>query len=253
MKAIFLSPHFDDAVFSCGGLIARLSQVCPTEVWTIFAGKPLIPRSSSLSRWLHLACNAPNAASLNAARKNEDLNAMKLLKSSSKHFRFLDCVYRIDWLFRPLYKQTCLTALHPTDEQFIQTLKNVFQRLIDPSDILFTPLGIGNHVDHQITRAAIESTKPSTLCYFEDVPYNIPEIAPKSTEPLNCNLIKIPLQFSDVESWKLATREYVSQLPVVDHTGKLLESYISGFQNKPFKLLGTTTATQKLTQLLPNT
>ncbi|NTV35511.1 MAG: PIG-L family deacetylase, partial [Anaerolineaceae bacterium] len=39
MHWIFLSPHFDDAVFSCGGLIyEQVQQGDQVEIWTICAG-----------------------------------------------------------------------------------------------------------------------------------------------------------------------------------------------------------------------
>jgi LmbE family N-acetylglucosaminyl deacetylase len=41
MRWIYLSPHFDDAVLSCGGLIfEQARQGIPIEIWTIFAGNP---------------------------------------------------------------------------------------------------------------------------------------------------------------------------------------------------------------------
>ena len=41
MRWIYLSPHFDDAVLSCGGVIFEQSrQGIQTEIWTIFAGSP---------------------------------------------------------------------------------------------------------------------------------------------------------------------------------------------------------------------
>ena len=41
MRWIYLSPHFDDAVLSCGGLIRAQSQEgLAVEIWTIFAGDP---------------------------------------------------------------------------------------------------------------------------------------------------------------------------------------------------------------------
>ena len=39
-KHIFLSAHLDDAVFSCGGLIAKaVSLGCPVEVVTLYTAK----------------------------------------------------------------------------------------------------------------------------------------------------------------------------------------------------------------------
>ena len=39
MRWIYISPHFDDAVLSCGGLIfEQARQGIPVEIWTICAG-----------------------------------------------------------------------------------------------------------------------------------------------------------------------------------------------------------------------
>ena len=39
-RAVFLSPHLDDAVFSCGGLLARLAKTGPVLVLNLFTEFP---------------------------------------------------------------------------------------------------------------------------------------------------------------------------------------------------------------------
>lgn len=38
MSVVFISPHLDDAVFSCGTLIAALALIAPVQVLTVFEG-----------------------------------------------------------------------------------------------------------------------------------------------------------------------------------------------------------------------
>jgi hypothetical protein len=251
MRAIFISPHFDDAVFSCGGLIAHLSDHCETQVWTIFGGKPIIPRTSPLTRWLHSTCNSPNAEVLNSVRKSEDLKSLNRLKTKGQHFSFLDSVYRVDFFFRPLYRNTCLTPPHSSDRILIEKISRKLVSLLKPTDLILTPLGIGYHVDHLVARQAVELHRNDNICYFEDVPYNIGKDSTRFQKPNKCKPIEIMLESNDLHLWKLANSEYVSQLSMVDPNSDLLDTYISRFKESCFPLLATTSAEEILSELLP--
>ena len=54
MTWIYLSPHLDDAAFSCGGLIWEQVKAGETvEVWTICAGEPPEGELPPFARSLH--------------------------------------------------------------------------------------------------------------------------------------------------------------------------------------------------------
>jgi hypothetical protein len=42
---------------------------------------------------------------------------------------------------------------------------------LPPATHVYAPLGVGNHVDHQLTRLAAELWQPAGLRYYEDYPY----------------------------------------------------------------------------------
>ena len=54
MKWIYLSPHLDDVIFSCGGLIWEQSNSDQdVEIWTIFAADAPIDSLSQFAETLH--------------------------------------------------------------------------------------------------------------------------------------------------------------------------------------------------------
>ena len=60
--------------------------------------------------------------------------------------------------------------LHPGDTKAIHTLQVVLERSLPPDLILVCPLALGTHVDHQLTRLAVERLGRK-LWYYADFPY----------------------------------------------------------------------------------
>ncbi len=77
MRWIYISPHFDDAVLSCGGLIwEQTHSGIPVEIWTIMAGDPpLGAESTPLARQLHDRWQTASAGETvgSAARRRPEL------------------------------------------------------------------------------------------------------------------------------------------------------------------------------------
>src|SRR5512139_2405339 len=95
-RMIFLSPHPDDAVLSCGGWIDQLAQNGERPiVITIFGGdRPAHAPLSAFARSLHerwqLGDDAP------ARRRDEDRAACDHLGCYLIQLPFADAVYRVD-------------------------------------------------------------------------------------------------------------------------------------------------------------
>src|SRR5678816_3320336 len=92
--ALYLSPHLDDAVLSCGGQIFQRTAAGQTVlIVTIMAGDPPHPTVSDYAQSLHdrwaLATDAA------AARRAEDLAAAHLLGADTLHWSVPDCIYRL--------------------------------------------------------------------------------------------------------------------------------------------------------------
>jgi LmbE family N-acetylglucosaminyl deacetylase len=176
---IYLSPHLDDAILSCGGRIWQQVQAGEgVLVLTVFAGTPapdtpFSPFAQSLhSRW-------GNLVDAVAQRREEDLEALALLGAAGKHFHYLDCIYRNtpDGHFPYDSEEALWGEIHPAEGGLLAELADRLSALVlSQSDtggrapILYAPLGVGLHVDHQIVRRAAELAG-QTLIYYEDYPY----------------------------------------------------------------------------------
>ncbi len=181
-RHIYLSPHLDDAVLSCGGLIARQAQRGePVAVVTVFAASPPLSHPlSPLARALHVRWQVSAPASSNfsdppAARRAEDLRALATLGPSVQavHYTLPDCIYRLHPATgQPLYagEQALFGSVHPDDpaRADLRTAPPL------PSGaVLYVPLGVGGHVDHRIVREAVAGwgLPEDSLRYYEDYPY----------------------------------------------------------------------------------
>ncbi len=93
MHWIYFSPHFDDAVYSCGGLIAHQTRQGHTvEVWTLCGGD--LPRGPYTAFIEELHARWGTAEGAVALRRAEDRLACGRLRAAPRHFPIPDCVYR---------------------------------------------------------------------------------------------------------------------------------------------------------------
>jgi LmbE family N-acetylglucosaminyl deacetylase len=172
MAWIYLSPHFDDVALSCGGLVWEQVQYGESvSIWTICASPPPSVDLSPFARELHqrweLGQNAP------ALRALEDRKSAHRLGVSSRYFSIPDCIYRRDSAtgeFMYISEAALNGALQVGDFQVIHELREEIQRSLEPEAALVCPLGLGNHVDHQLTRRATEGLERD-LWYYADYPY----------------------------------------------------------------------------------
>ncbi len=168
---IYLSPHLDDVVLSCGGCVwQQLQSGEQVLVVTVFAGSPPLPLSGFAAemheRW-QLSHDAP------AVRRAEDLEAMTLLGAQAWHWPYTDCIYRQAPDGRFLYtgEEALFGAVDPADEALAAALTDRIRTLPLARDgILYVPLGVGGHVDHRLVRRAAECSG-FRLRYYEDYPY----------------------------------------------------------------------------------
>ncbi|MEM9773795.1 MAG: PIG-L family deacetylase [Chloroflexota bacterium] len=185
MKYLFLSPHYDDAVYSCGGSIAELkSQGQSVIVVTVCAGYPPTNELSYFAETLHQRWGLDDhkaVAQMIDMRRQEDQSALQILGGDSKYLEIPDCIYRRGgdqnrWLYPR--EDSLFGPLSGSEDNLIsdiaRSLINLTEQLSsDPFEIeVVAPLAIGNHVDHQLVRYAAERAFGSeTLTYYQDFPY----------------------------------------------------------------------------------
>ena len=108
-----------------------------------------------------------------AQRRQEDIRACSLLGADWLHWDVPDCIYRR----HPITGETFYNSdaelfgvVHSAEMPLINILA---QRMLElPSaDAVFAPLGLGDHVDHQLIRQAALGAFGNRLHFYEDYPY----------------------------------------------------------------------------------
>ena len=213
MHSIYLSPHLDDAVFSCGGLIWQQQQNGDeVELWTIFAGDPpgeLTP----FARELHARWQAGEDAV--ALRRAEDDAACKILGVKNWHAAYPDCIYRRNPATHEpviVINEDLFKPVQEGEEVLVRSVSDQLQQQVSENALVFCPLAIGGHVDHRLTRLAAEKSG-LTLAYYADFPYSKGMgLDAGALLPAGGKKVTIELEPDDIDTWIRAMAEYRSQL-----------------------------------------
>lgn len=159
--SIFISPHLDDAVFSCAGEIAKqkkMGEVCVLNIFTHF------PRGSANSALL-----------LSDQRKKEETDASAILGYDVLNLEQEEAFFRdtkfesISNIFLPADIDSRNYALSLASKIKNQLHDVVFENL-------YIPLAVGWHIDHWITFKAVtehlsQQFESKNIFFYEDSPY----------------------------------------------------------------------------------
>lgn len=162
-----LSPHLDDAVLSCGGLLARArEQGWPVRIVTVFAGSsPPSELLTPFARELHRAWGDPPAPV--ATRRLEDELAAGVLDCVVTWWPYQDAIYR-----HPAYSSWESVIGTPVEENALEA--ELLDRCAALSEaVLLFPLAVGHHVDHQVVFRVGWSLGQGgrRVGFYEDLPY----------------------------------------------------------------------------------
>jgi LmbE family N-acetylglucosaminyl deacetylase len=239
---VYLSPHLDDAVLSCGGLIYQ--QVTAGQhplVITLFAGQlPGDVILSDFAQSVHARWRDP--AALVPTRWAEDQAALTTLGADYLRLNYLDCIYRgrkhgdePGWYYTS--EGALFGEVHPAEEGLPAELAVALSEFIPPGDgvTLYAPLTVGNHVDHQLTFAAALILKAHgwrvRLC--EDYPYIETEgalsaaLAARDAE--HWQSVLVPLDDNDVAAKVQAISCYKSQLRVLFGSAEAMPGQVRNY------------------------
>lgn len=173
--SVFVSPHFDDVVLSCGGTVASLIArgVRPTVV-TVFGGETTDDTLSPFARWKHSRWGIDSIDDVLDTRRDEEARAATVLGYRALAFGFPDAIYRGERYSadRELY------AVPKIQETGLQRLiADEVLSLPEWTDqtMVYVPLAAGDHVDHQIVHEAGQLLAQAgvTVYAYEDCPYAI--------------------------------------------------------------------------------
>jgi LmbE family N-acetylglucosaminyl deacetylase len=158
---VVLSPHPDDAVWSCGGRIARsVADGATVLIVTVFDGDVAEPPRG----WRQLA--DPRT------RRQEDAAARGALGVVGRSWGHVDAALRVDRTGAPLYPspRALFAGLHDLDLGLVDVLAERVAALGDVE--LDAPLGIGGHADHVLVREAVVRARPPRVRWYEEFPYD---------------------------------------------------------------------------------
>ncbi len=177
-RHIFLSPHFDDAVYSCGGTLGvQVSVGLRPLVVTIFGGGPeqgtsLSPFAMDTHRKWGFSQDINTAIQ---ARRKEDAAALEHLGVDYLWLNYPDAIYRGTPAYYTQDSQLMGGEVNPgdrwIDEELAEILVALRERL--PDTVWYAPLSIGRHVDHQIVCSAADRLTQlgAKVNLYEDFPY----------------------------------------------------------------------------------
>lgn len=245
MKRVYLAPHLDDAVLSCGGAIHRqVARGDDVLVITLLAGDA--PTDRPLSDFARdqpaHRSGAPQPAAL---RRAEDAAALALLGAEPLHLPFLDAIYRsappgqgetpVAWLYDGL--ASLMDAPHPADPVTPMALAEAVAGCLDPGEapLVYAPLAIGGHVDHRLVHAAARllAGEGRCLAFYEDYPYaekaGAVDAAVAATGWQNLTLEIVALEPEDVAAKVAALAYYRSQLAVLFGETEAMPSRVWSF------------------------
>ncbi len=210
---LYLSPHLDDAVISCGGLIAQQTAAGePVSVLTVCAGDAPPGPLSSFAQELRTRWG--EAEGPIASRRAEDRVACGRLDASVIHLDIPDAVYRRGEGGEVLYpsEQAVFSLIHPQEADLALRLTHLIKEAHPTATRLYCPMAIGGHVDHRITRRAAEHLDRQ-LWYYQDLPYAArgESIPPDLGLPSGIEATW-PLSLGEIDAWAAAVATYRSQL-----------------------------------------
>ncbi len=94
----------------------------------------------------------------------------------------------------------------------VEPLSQLLAKLLPEDTELVCPLALGNHVDHQMTRAAVEKLERRTW-FYADYPYATDHLGQiEAMEKSDWRKQLFPVSEFGMESWKNAVAAYRSQI-----------------------------------------
>ena len=212
MRWIYISPHFDDAVLSCGGLIwEQTHSGIPVEIWTVTAGEPPPGPVSDLITRDHAKWNTGTPQETVALRRIEDQNAARCVGATVRHLKIVDALYRRTNTGSLLYTQKVFAPIHPRDTGIVEEVTRQIAENLVQYDTIVCPLAIGNHVDHLITRQAVEKLgRP--LWYYADIPYFLSNPAKLAPATLSMTSKTFYISPKGLAAWQDGIAAHASQI-----------------------------------------
>lgn len=209
--ALAVSPHLDDAAFSCGGTLAMLAASgWRVAVLTVFTASVPDPKGFALA--CQLDKGLPPHVDYMALRRDEDRAAVAALGATALWLPFREAPHRGYGSAPELFSGP------REDDGIVPEVAAALSRAVQEirPDLLLAPQGIGGHVDHVQVIRALRLAEPSALVLlWRDFPYTVRTATPK--EPFGNEMAALPearVRLTDAAqaAKRAACRAYATQI-----------------------------------------
>ncbi len=180
--ALFLSPHLDDAAFSCAGSLLTLQaagwDICHCTVFTAS-----VPNPAGFALRCQTDKGIAPEVDYMALRRREDVRFAQMLGISDvRQWDFAEAPHRGYDSPAALF-----TGIRDGDEVW-KPMAEALADLVSELDPLrvFAPQGLGSHADHlQLILAVRDTLADDLICWYRDTPYAIrePDAVPSALLP----------------------------------------------------------------------
>jgi LmbE family N-acetylglucosaminyl deacetylase len=174
--ALALSPHLDDAAFSCGGTLAMLADAgWDVVVATLFTASVPDPQGFALACQLDKGLG-PEVDYM-ALRRDEDRAAMNALGARALHRPHREAPHRGYHAAPVLFE-----APHAGDGVAADLAPDLAALIAQSRPtLLLAPQAIGGHVDHVMLLRALDAVGPAVATlWWRDFPYTVRDARPKA-------------------------------------------------------------------------
>lgn len=163
-KNVYISPHMDDGVISCGGrILKQLNNGESVLVVTVFTGnidEERKPRGQALAHLINTN-----------DRRVEDKRAMERLGVDYLWLDYIDSIFRRK---SPLLRYGVTPGSSDAEKRLSEDLITDVRKICvaAANSNLYLPLGVGQHMDHQILfQVGRRLQQPCEISFYEDIPY----------------------------------------------------------------------------------
>lgn len=208
------SPHPDDAVLACGGMLSEWilqNEEANISIINLFSNE-----NYSIKRELQ--------KDLQVAKEvieKEELTIGKMLGAGTINLDYYDAPLRGYESVKNIFFLKEIKIQNEQDIQLVQEIKQDILNCIEENqfDVIFIPIGIGGHLDHILTRIAVSEVVDASfpekrVFFYEDQPYVSMSVTKEDTklkflEGMSCR--KVPIT-AGVEWKQRLLQVYKSQL-----------------------------------------
>lgn len=161
-------------------------------------------------------------------RRIEDQNAARRVGATTVHLNLVDAMYRRTGTGTLLYTQDVFDPIDPREIKIIEQTASQLASNLTLHDTIVCPLGLGKHVDHIITRLAVE-TLDRPIWYYADIPYvfkHESELAP-AVEDMQSKTFFISQP--GLSAWQDGISAYISQISTLFKDVKDMQTQIKNY------------------------